>query len=88
MDVHLELYDTSSVSGFKGVALIIDGLPLAEHVREIEVAEIASKRTDGSTGYYLPMAVATVKGSEHFLGHPVASFFVAGDTALLGRTCG
>lgn len=88
LEVHLESYDTSSVSGLKGVALIIDGLPLAEHVREIEAAEIRAKRTNGSAGSYLPMAVADVKGPEHFLGHPEASFFGDGDTVLLGCTCG
>ena len=88
LDAHLESFDTPSASGLKGVALVIDGLPLVDHVREIEAAGIREWRTGGSAGSYLPMSVSEVKGAAHYLGEPAASFFGDGDTVLLGCDCG
>lgn len=88
LDAHLEPLDTSTVTGIKGVALMIDGRPLADHAGDVERAEIRAGKTDGPAGSYLPMFVADVKGPAHFLGQPEVSRFGDGDTVLLGCVCG
>lgn len=53
LDAYLEPMDTATVAGIKGVALVVDGRPLADLAGDVERAEIragsgTTKRSDRS----------------------------------------
>lgn len=88
LDAYLEPMDTATVTGIKGVAIVVDGRPLADLAGDVECAEIRAGKTEGPVGTYLPMTVVNVRGPAHFLGQPEVSQFGDGDTVLLGCICG
>lgn len=73
----------------KQLIVLINGRPLVELVRPIELPHAAAEGNPQLAGDYSPLVLWDIdRDGKHFLGQPVATWFEDGDTVLMGCPCG
>lgn len=77
------------VGVFPTVVPHLDGVPLPDLIREIELPSARREGNSDLAGKYAGLLENSVRWpSRHYLGDPVLSWFGDGDTVLLGCDCG
>ena len=77
------------VGVFPTIVPHLDGVPLPNLLRQVELSSARRERTPNLAGKYAGLVDDIVRWpSRHYLGDPVLSWFDDGDTVLLGCTCG
>lgn len=73
----------------KALGILINGERLEDLARVVEMPHAVAESTPKLAGDYAPLALSDINSDRnHFLGHPVVTWFEDGDTVLLGCPCG
>jgi hypothetical protein len=73
----------------KALGILINGERLQDLARVVEMPHAAAENNPKLAGDYVPLALSDIDSDRnHFLGHPVATWFEDGDTVLMGCACG
>jgi hypothetical protein len=81
--------DVGDGTAVEGIVPHIDGVPLTELLRRVELPSARREKKPDLAGSYVGLMDDRVRWpSRHYLGKPVLTWFGDGDTVLLGCTCG
>ncbi|SDU68804.1 hypothetical protein [Jiangella alkaliphila] len=74
---------------YRALGILINGERIEDLARVVEKPHAVAENNPKLAGDYAPLALSDIDSDRnHFLGHPVATWFEDGDTVLMGCPCG